>query len=169
MHQQWDCSHTPTPYFSNGLSWSIPLFCSAGMETAPSSIKLEWATTTPSSSRSMKRSTPLIRLSSIQATIPITMITTWPWFVCHRGQWARCQESACHSAVMFFPPVCPWEKRECSNKPATVTLLAGVTQVRMCACLCVEGRWVRWPRGAKHNIISFQSCSFHFSNVYSCV
>lgn len=109
----------------------------ADTETARSSIKSEWEITTPWSLRSMKRSTVLIKLSSIQATTPTAMIMTWPWFACRRGQWARCRESVCHSAVTSFLPVCLWGKRECSNKLATVTLPAGVTQVRVCACVLV--------------------------------
>lgn len=130
-------AHEHTPSFSNGLSWFMPLLPSAGMETAPSNIKSEWATTTPSSLRNTKRSTVLIKFSSIQATALTATITTWPWFVCHQGQWAKCRESVCHSAVMSFPPVCQWGRRECSNKPATVTLPAGVTQVRECVYVCM--------------------------------
>ncbi|KAG7484983.1 neurotrypsin isoform X1 [Solea senegalensis] len=76
------------------------------METAPSSTKSEWETTTPLSLRNMKRNMALIKLSSIQATTPIAMITTWPWFVYHRGQWDSFQESVCHSVVTSFPLVC---------------------------------------------------------------
>lgn len=108
----------------------IPPFLCADMETAPSSTKSEWATTTPSSPKSTKRSTLLIRSSSTQAITPTAMITTWPWCACRRGLWATRPGSACRSAVMFFPPVCPWRGRGCSNRPATVTSPAGVTQVR---------------------------------------
>lgn len=137
--------------------WSVPLLLSAGMETAPSSTKSEWATTTPSSLRNTKRSTPLIRSSSTRATTPRATTMTWPWFVCRQGRWVKCRESVCHSAAMFFPPVCQWRKRGCLNKPATVTSLAGVTQVR--------ARGYGGPEGAKHDIASFHCCLFHSSDV----
>lgn len=123
-------AHIHNPSFSNGLCQSILLFLHADMETAPSSIKLDWATTTPSSLKSMRRSTLLIRLPSTQAITPIAMITTWLWFVCHREQWAKCLDNVYHSVVTFFPHVCQWSERECSNRPATVTSPAGVTQVK---------------------------------------
>lgn len=119
------------PFFSNSACVPfVPLFLAADMETAPSSTRSEWATTIPWSRRSTRRSTPWIRSSPTRAITPTATTTTWPWCACRREWWATRPGSACRSVVTFSPPVCPWRGRGCSNRPATVTSPAGVTQVR---------------------------------------